>query len=127
MLNYKEVKIVNLQDWDYLVSSTYGRTYSFQQQDDCKSRGTHYIKIPDKSYDYKNDTLPEVVNCNEMGVKFKSWLERNPNKPLVNQKYDFELDLWWERNFYPDVQVIANDLYQKGLIKSGEYIIEIDW
>jgi hypothetical protein len=30
-----------------------------------------------------------------------------------------------ERNFYPDVQMVANDLYSKGLVAAGKY--EIDW
>jgi hypothetical protein len=35
--------------------------------------------------------------------------------------------MWWERNFYPDVQMIANDLHAKGLLDAGEYVINIDW
>lgn len=38
MLNIKTVKVIDLQEWDDLVSSTYGRPYNFQQQDDCKER-----------------------------------------------------------------------------------------
>jgi hypothetical protein len=29
------------------------------------------IKIPDHPYDYENDSVPEVVNGEEMGVSFK--------------------------------------------------------
>lgn len=36
------------------------------------------------------------------------------------------INLFWERNFYPDINTLANDLYKKGLIKKGEYLIVID-
>lgn len=37
------------------------------------------------------------------------------------------LSLWWERNFYPSVEVVANDLHARGLLPAGEYTIDIDW
>ena len=62
-----------------------------------------------------------------MGVKFAKWLERDPKQPIKNQQYEWELNLFWIRNFYPNIQTVANDLYKKGLIKKGEYTINIDW
>lgn len=41
--------------------------------------------------------------------------------------HDWQLNLFWERNFYPDIHVIANDLCKKGLLLAGEYDIKIDW
>jgi len=80
-------------------------------------------------YDYENDTVPEIVNCEEMGVSFKAWLERDPNQKLSGKEYqkDWSLGLWWGRNFYPKVDMIINDLHEKGLLDAGEYGIEIDW
>ena len=43
----RTVNMIELQDWDDLVEKTYGRPYSFQQQDDCKERGTHELTVPD--------------------------------------------------------------------------------
>ncbi len=40
---------------------------------------------------------------------------------------DWEINLFCERNFYPDLHTIANDLYERGLIEAGEYVINIDW
>ena len=37
------------------------------------------------------------------------------------------IDLWWKRNFYPDIEMVANDLHAKGLLEAGEYAIDIDW
>lgn len=121
--------VIDLEEWDKLVMETYSRTYSFQQQDECKSRGTHWMKVPSTASDYENDTVPENVNDDKMGVSFAAWLARDPKQPLSNPKdqNSWSLDMWWERNFYPDVQMIANDLYIKGLMDAGEYLIDIDW
>lgn len=126
-MKIKTKKLISVQDWDDLVIKTYGRPYSFQQQDGCKDRGVEYITIPDVAEDYENNSVPEVVNSPEMGVSFKAWLERDPKQKLDGQRSDFQLELWWDRKFYPHVQMIANDLHERGLLKSGEYLIEIDW
>lgn len=126
MLKFYTEQVIDVQDWDQLVMDTYCRPYSFQQQDGCKERQRVRITIPDEADDCENDTVPEVVNHEEMGVSFKSWLERNPEQPLNSDRQD-SLNLWWKRNFYPDVQIIANDLHAKGLIEAGKYTIDIDW
>jgi hypothetical protein len=126
----KDVKVITVQEWDRLVVDTYNRMYSFQQQDDCKPRGHEYLTVPDHADDYKNDTVPEEVNHPEMGVSFKAWLERDPEEKLASEdewNRAYGLSLWWERNFYPNVQMIANDLHAKGLLPAGEYMIDIDW
>lgn len=127
MIKTRKETVIDVTDWDALVEDTYGRPYNFQQQDDCKERQRVHITIPEQAFDYENDSVPEVVNGREMGVSFKAWLERDPQQPLAGQKYDYELSLFWERNFYPDVQMVANDLHEKGLIEAGEYVIDIDW
>jgi hypothetical protein len=122
-------KVIDVCDWDQLVIDTYGRPYCFQQQNGCKERQRVRITVPDEAYDYENDTVPEVVNHEDMGVSFKAWLERAPNQNIPDKSgfgNNFT-DMWWERNFYPDVQMIANDLYEKGLIEAGDYVIDIDW
>lgn len=123
-------QIIDVSDFDDLVEKTYGRTYNFQQQDGCKDRGTHYITVPDVAYDFENSTVPEKVNGAEMGVSFAAWLARDPKQKLDTEdewERNNGLDLFWSRNFYPDVQMVANDLHTKGLFPAGEYIIEIDW
>lgn len=127
MLKVKEIKQINVNDWDNFVMKTYGKQYSFQQQDGCKDRGVEYITVPCESEDYENDIIPEIVNHEEMGVRFKAWLERDSEKPLPDRDDSFGLRLWWNRNFYPHVSMIINDLYSKGLIEAGEYEIKIDW
>ena len=119
--------IVSVQEWDDLVKKTYGRPYCFQQQDGCQERGTIYLTIPDGGCDYERDSVPEEVNGEIMGVSFAAWLSRDPKEwKGAPEDQDF-IELFWHRNFYPDVQMIANDLHVKGLIQEGKYGIEIDW
>jgi len=130
MLKYQNTKIIDSQDLDDLVVQTYGRPYCFQQQDGCQSRGSVSITIPTEwNDDFKNDTIPEVVNGEEMGVSFKAWLERDPNQPLPrsSDQHGSSLRLFWLRNFYPELQTVCNDLHAKGLIDAGNYEIKIDW
>src|ERR1035437_3537785 len=129
-IKIKIIKMIDVSDWDDLVENTYNRIYSFQQQDDCKPRGIVNLTVPSRDaaeYDFENETVPEIVNGNEMGVSFSAWLDRDPNKPLDPQEYDYELGMWWDRNFYPHVDMVANDLHAKGLVEAGEYVINIDW
>ena len=125
----KTKQVIELSEWDALVKKTYDRPYSLQQQEGCRSHGTVIITVPDEADDYERDTVPEEVNHETMGVSFKSWLARDPKQKLSDHdaQEDYCLELWWARNFYPDVQMVANDLYAKGLIKAGTHTILIDW
>lgn len=121
-------KVIDVSQWDEFVSETYGRPYSFQQQDGCKSRGVFRFSVPDEAEDFEQDSIPEVVNHEEMGVSFAAWLARDPKTDIPGGRGDgYSLGLWWARNFYPNVQMIANDLHAKGLLKTGAYTIDIDW
>lgn len=90
-------------------------------------RGTYHLTVPSGAYDFNNDTVPEIVNHVEMGVSFKAWLARDPKQPLSSREDGSGLELWWTRNFYPSVEMIANDLHDRGLLEAGEYLIIIDW
>lgn len=126
---FKSKRVIDVYDWDNLVTETYGKPYSFQQQDDCKDRGIENFSCPCEPEDYENDTVPEIVNHGDMGVSFKAWLERDPNQKLSNpeDQNSWSLGLWWNRNFYPHVSMIINDLHEKGILEEGDFSIEIDW
>ncbi len=38
MLKFKIKSVIEVSDWDKLVSETYGRPYNFQQQDGTQDR-----------------------------------------------------------------------------------------
>ena len=129
-MKIKTVKMIECSDWNDLVKKTYGKPYNFQQQNGCQDRGTFNLIVPSKETDdYENDTVREIVNGEKMGVSFAAWLKRDPKQPLADGTRDEQwcIELWWDRNFYPDIQMVANDLHAKGLIDAGEYVINIDW
>lgn len=128
MLKTQTKQMVSLIHWDNLIEQTYGKPYSFQQQNGCQNRGSHYcLTVPSVNNDFINDSIPEKVNGSQRGVSFKAWLARDPKQWNGEKTTEYCVKLFWERNFYPDIQTIANDLYEKGLLEAGEYLINIDW
>lgn len=118
----KKVNLIEVQEWDKLVEDTYGKPYNFQQQDGCKDRGVVSLTVPseyEESDEYPEDYYP-------IPVKFQDWLDRDPKQSNEGEE-DWMLEMWWEREFYPDVQAVANDLHNKGLLEAGKYLINIDW
>lgn len=127
-LKFKTKQCVSCSELDALVEKVYGRPYCFQQQDGCKDRGTDHVTVPVKNpEDYENTTVPEVINGNEMGVSFAAWLARDPKEWSGKKEDKGYVSMFWERNFYPHVEMVLNDLHAKGLVEAGEYVIEIDW
>lgn len=132
-MKIKTENVIECSDWDEFVKKTYGKPYCFQQQNNCQSRGIFRLTVPNKNArDFENDTVPEIVNHEEMGVSFAAWLKRDPKTPLKDEEENvgnesWAIELWWERNFYPNINIIANDLHKRGLLEAGKYIINIDW
>ena len=126
-MKIKKALMIDCSEWDNLVTQTYSRPYCFQQQGGCKMRGIEEITVPDDDCDYNNETVPEEVNHEEMGVSFAAWLKRDPKQLLKGRDGQWAANMWWERNFYPHVQMVANDLHARGLLESGNYTINIDW
>ena len=127
IMKFKTEKFIDVQEWENLVKETYGKPYSFQQQDGCQSRGIRSLDVPADPSCCDNDTVMEKINGPEMCVRFEAWLKRDPKQPFENGEDVRFLDMWWERNFYPSINDIANDLHKKGLLEEGKYQIVIDW
>jgi hypothetical protein len=118
MIKTKTKQVIDVGDFDSLVTETYGKPYNYQEQDGCKDRGSDDFTVPDGAYDYEDTEIPYIINGKDMGVSFEAWLSTPADKYR---------SIFWERNFYPDVQMILNDLHAKGLFPAGDYTIDIDW
>lgn len=129
MLIYNKINLIEVDDWNKLVKETYSRDYNLQQQNGCMERQIINLTIPSDDTNDKemNEKIPEEVNGDIMGVKFSTWLARDPKQLLKKDRESWSLNLFWERNFYPDLQTVANDLHAQGLVEAGKYIINIDW
>ena len=125
----KTIPEIGVSEWDALVKKTYNRPYSLQQQGGCSGHSIQGIDAPSEASDYERESIPEEVNHSEKGVSFAAWLARNPKQKLSNddEPESYCLELWWHRNFYPDLQMVVNDLHAKGLLEAGEHTILIDW
>lgn len=130
-LKIQTKKIIRSQDWDAHVTKVYGKPYCFQQTGGCLGRGTYGLTVPaEDSYDYELESLTfdEYGESNDMGVSFAAWLARDPKKPFDGYlEDDWATELIWHRNFYPDIEILANDLYDRGELPAGEYTIVVDW
>ena len=127
----KNVIFVSDSEWDKLVNETYGKPYELQQQqNDCYENGSRIeFEVPFSSSEpyskFENATLPYEINGEKMGVSLESWVATDEDSFPYGYKY--EKDLWYGRNFYPHYEEIANDLYNKGLLQAGNYVIDISW
>lgn len=76
-------KVIRVSEWDALVEKTYGRIYSFQQQDGCRGRGIFRFEVPcDEDCDYERESVPEIVNHETMGlVLLLGW------RVILNKKF----------------------------------------
>lgn len=61
-MTIRNEQVIGVSEWDAFVKQTYGRPYSFQQQDGCQSRGVFRFSVPDAAEDYERESVPEVVN-----------------------------------------------------------------
>ena len=129
MLKYNLIRQVSDTDFDNLVMKTYGKSYAIQQHEGCRDRGVIYISVPslyDINVNEYPDTIEQAIDEDMYGVRWKDWLAVDPNdERLGEDEWDRELNL--QRNVYPPMHDLINDLYEKGLIEAGEYQIEIDW
>lgn len=131
-LKINNTKTIDVQDWDNFITNTYWKTYSFQQQDWCKDRWMESFYASKTKWDsYNNDSIPFKVNWSIMGVSLDAWLKMDKETVRTNlpadEKKDYCIDLFFERNFYPHIEELANDLCKKWLLEEWEYAIEIDW
>lgn len=118
-LTGKQVIVIHELEFSELVREVYGRPYQFQQQEFMGQKTYYEFSVP-----------AHPLGDHYKAVPFQEWLEATPPGPAEPGKFDSELfteGLRWEREFYPEMEEIVNDLHQKGLIDPGEYALHIWW
>lgn len=129
----KKTNAITERDWNELVQSTYCKPYNLQQQGGCMDNGSFVeFSVPNTAEDDgKDEAILEKEYHDQKdsyrGATFEQWLSRDSKKPLNGQEYDWQLDFFWSRNFYPNLEVLAQDLYKKGLLEEGHYSIHVSW
>lgn len=123
----RTVQVIEVDDWNKLVTETYGRPYNLQDQDTYFNNGVCLpLSVPEleTNDNEADDDVPEKLGEGGM-VKLATWLARDPQTPEF--PYSWERELWWYRDFYPDLAALANDLHERGLLPAGEYMIHVWW
>ena len=132
-IKYTTIKQIDIFDWDDLVKKVYNKPYNLQQQNGCYDDGENIeididLKNPCEDLYEEITNIPLKVDGKEKGVSFNTWLETDPKTlGLSEWEYGYEKGLFWDRNFYPDVNYLAQDLCRRGYIEEGSYTIKIWW
>lgn len=114
----REVIFVHEIDLSKFISEFYDRPYQLQQAH-MLDQGS-YIRC-------------EIPSDEDEGIKeFNAWKSADATPPHHDgDGFDigeFSWKLEWERERAPfGVALILNDLYEKGEIEAGEYVIEVWW
>lgn len=110
ILQGQVVTLIDESEFSALVTKIYGRPYRFQQQGDMKCQDTiETFSVP--SEEYGGWTGPSLTE----------WQIAPPPDG------DFKEELRWHRDFYPELEVVVNDLYARGLIAAGDYALHVWW
>ncbi|WP_040828909.1 hypothetical protein [Nocardia jiangxiensis] len=114
----KTVTLINERDFSALVTKTYQRPYSFQQQGNMMGQDTiHEFSLP-LEYEFDDD--------DDYGWNGPSLLEWC-TAPLGEFEYKWQRDMHWHREYYPEFEAVITDLYARGLIPAGDYALHISW
>lgn len=121
-------KVIHYSDWNEFIYSIYKLPYNYQQQNDCQNKSIE-ISIPRDildNWDDGADSIPYEVNGEEMCVKFDTWKNSDFKEMCKHFDGEWRARLFYERNFYPDINPLLDDLYKRGLLEEGEYLILVD-
>ena len=137
MLEYKTIRVIKEHDFNELVTNTYGLPYKLQQQNGIMERQYFEIYIDSEEviegdeteYDDIHESIPLEINGPERLVRFGTWVNSNPTDIMKEAGWtkEYEIRLFYHRNFYPPLDMLLGDLYKKGLLEEGTFYINIDW
>jgi len=142
--------VIEALDFDKFVESVYKRPYRLHKSVDFFVKELEMclvVKLPQVNFNLENEDFMDSedgkwgiynvdnggrrdgglpIRCH-YGASFKTWSERDTEKPFDTQTHTAtnkdHLDKFWKTYFYPAPLVLLNDLYQKGHLTAGNYII----
>lgn len=99
-------------DFSRYVTEHYGRPYNLQQQGDMLAQEAS-VRF----------TVPSPYAEDDMPVSLADWIAATP----PTDPSDYREKMRWERDYYPNLETVANDLHTKGLLDAGDYIMYAWW
>ena len=114
-LSHYQATVLHESEFSNLVRQTFERPYSLQQQGDMHSQES-FIRF---------DVPAELEWEHEPSLE--TWLATTPPDPEDHSMAAFTNRLRWDREFYPDLQDIANELHARGQLDAGTYVLHVWW
>lgn len=119
-MRIEDVKLIWESELSALVTETYGRPYQLQQQGDMLAQESMTRATVPQEPDFDSD-LPSLEEWSSRDV------DAQPEGESSWSEHAWRRDLWWQRKFYPDLQLVLNDLHARGLLPAGDYVIHTWW
>ena len=114
-MRIRNEKVIDVSEWDSLVRKTYGRPYSFQQQDECKDRGVFRFTVPAKADDHEQESVPEIVNHEKWAsalhhgssetrnLRYRAAAKMLPASIYGGVETSTQTYKWWQMTYTPKV------------------------
>lgn len=116
-LKTKKVDLVWSVTWNNFVRKVYGVPYDISVQE---IEDSFEFTVPIRgAEDYQNESYDDIRKKGENGVKFGVWAS---TKPVGVEKDSAEMQNW-EMEFYPCFDMLVNDLFTRGLLPMGNYVM----
>lgn len=115
----KTVTLIDEGEFSRLVSKTYQRPYSFQQQGSMMGQDTIWefslpLRYePDDEYGYNDWEGPSLLE----------WC----TTPIGEFDSEWKAKLHWHREYYPEFEAVIDDMHKRGLIPDGDYALHVQW
>jgi hypothetical protein len=130
-LQFKPVNYVTGQDWDSFVKSVYNRPYKLAAH---RCEHSTFIHTPNYGPVEGVDDVRKTVQgafSHGCGLDMEEWKShdvydamRHITEHLIRVKATIHLaESCYEGLIRPHLQHLANDMYEKGLIPAGDYVI----
>jgi hypothetical protein len=124
-LKIEDVKLIWESELSELVTKTYGRPYSLQQQDEMMAQDTILrVRVPEglEPWNESYDENPEGYTPLPTLARWAA-----TETPAEHRFPSYREEMWWHRNFYPCRDEVLGDLHDKGLLPAGDYVIHCWW
>lgn len=117
-IRVQDVKLIHESELSKRVAEMFERPYQLQQQGDMLGQDSVVIADVPAEPEFDLD-LPS----------FLEWSTRDVNlePPGESWHYPWQRELWWHREFYPDLQEVLNELHRLGELPEGKYAIHVWW
>ena len=117
-LSHYQATVLHESEFSDLVRQTFERPYSLQQQGDMHSQES-FVRF-DVPADREEEEHWQAVSMEE-------WLAATPPDPEDRSMEAFTDRLRWDREFYPQLDSVANELHARGQLDAGTYVLHVWW